>query len=142
MTLDELLTRYKRIAVVGGPVTGKSIITDNVSDRKVFHSDDLPGLLWSERSQELMDLAKEHEAFVVAGIAADRAVKKGLDVDCVVHCTQVHADMYKPGQKTLKKQIDKRARELALKLDVPLIPFEGRKASGLYEDALEAPDGN
>ncbi len=122
MDIDEILKTYKRVAVVGGPVTGKSIVTEKVTDRPVYHSDDYAGTEWSERSQILKDACEPHESFVVAGIAADRAVRKGLEVDAIIHCKTPRA-VYKKGQKTLKKQIDKRVSALKRK-GIPTFDLE------------------
>lgn len=114
MNFQDILKRHKRVAVCGGPVTGKSIVTDNCSDRPVFHSDDLMELGWSEGSQKLKELAEDHESFCVAGVAADRAIRKGLEVDAVIHC-RTPRKTYSKGQAILKAQIDKRVRALKRK---------------------------
>lgn len=115
MDIDEILKRYKRVAVIGGPVTGKTIVTGKVNDRPVYHSDTYETAGWSERSQILKDACQPHESFVVAGVAADRAVRKGLEVDAIIHCTDARQPL-KKGQRVLKRQIDKRARELSKKI--------------------------
>ena len=124
---DDLLARYDRIAICGGPVTGKSILTDATTDRPVIHSDDMLGMTWSSHSQAVRDKAAQHERFVVAGVAADRAIRKGLEVDCIVHAVRSHADVYTKGQKVLKKQVDKRTRQVSRERDIPLHVFEGRQ---------------
>ena len=114
MDYRDILKKYRRVAVVGGPVTGKSIVTDSVSDRPIIHSDDIPheDITWSEHSQAVKEACERHETFVVAGIAADRAVRKGLEVDAIIHCTESRA-LYSQGQRTLKKQIDQRVKKLS-----------------------------
>lgn len=119
--IDDLLKRYNRIAVVGGPVTGKSIITEAVTDRPVIHSDDLHDSSWSGKSEDLKKEAEKHDRFVIAGIAADRAVRKGLEVDVLVHCTRPRR-AYKTGQRVLKDQIDRRVRELEA-TGIPRVEF-------------------
>jgi len=115
MMIDEILRRYPRVAVTGGPVTGKSIVTDAVTDRPVIHSDNIAHgdthTAWSRHSADVKHEAEQHQRFVVAGIAADRAVRKGLEVDAIIHARRPR-DRYTRGQRTLKKQIDKRVREL------------------------------
>ena len=115
MKLEDVLKKYKRVAVVGGPVTGKSIVTEQVSDRPTFHSDDFnrDALGWSGQSEALKEAAASSETFIVAGCAADRAVRKGLEVDAIIHCTEFQNHLPTDGQATLKRQIDKRTRELA-----------------------------
>lgn len=115
----------KRIAIVGGPVTGKSLLTDQVTDRPVIHSDDIPhdGISWSEHSERVKQEAEKHESFVVAGVAADRAVRKGLEVDLIVHCTEPRV-RYSAGQRTLKRQIDARVQGLK-RAGIPVVEFRG-----------------
>ena len=113
MNWEDVLRQHKRIAVVGGPVTGKSMLTDEVTDRPVIHSDEIPheNISWSEHSHRVKEKAEKEESFVVAGVAADRAVRKGLQVDAIVHCTEPRTK-YKSGQRILKQQIDRRVHEL------------------------------
>ena len=118
MKYQDVLKKYKRVAVIGGPITGKSIVTDHTTDRPVIHSDDYSGRPWSEHSTVVKDACSGLDSFVVAGIAADRAVRKGLEVDAVIHCKHQRASYPKKGQAILKKQIDRRARRLAHKYPV------------------------
>lgn len=113
--IKRVLRDHKRIAVTGGPDTGKSIVTDYVTDRPVYHSDDYTDENWHTKPETLIREAYSADSpsgYVVAGVTADRAVRKGLQVDAIIHCddTKVHSD--KRGRHTLKKQIDKRVRTL------------------------------
>lgn len=113
MKYQDILKKYKRVAVIGGPITGKSIVTDNTTDRPVIHSDQYSGRAWSEHSTAVKDACSGLDTFVVAGIAADRAIRKGLEVDAIIHCKRQRASYPKKGQATLKKQIDRRAKQLS-----------------------------
>ena len=115
--IQDILRTHKRVAVTGGPDTGKSIVTDWVDDRPVYHSDDYTNDDWSTKPDALIKDAYQHDSpqgYVVAGITADRAVRKGLQVDAIIHCETTLND--KPGKakgrNALKKQIDKRVRTL------------------------------
>ena len=123
--LQGVIQRHQRVAVVGGPVTGKSVLTDYAlsTGKKVIHSDDFKfatnNTPWSKQSNIVKDACCATDSFVVAGIVADRAVRKGLEVDCIVLSTDPRQKL-KPGQKTLKKQIESRAYKLALDKGIPL----------------------
>lgn len=123
--LRDVITRHNRVAVVGGPVTGKSVLTDYAHSvgKTVFHSDDFQfthqGVPWSEQSERLRDAVIGRDRFVVAGIVADRAVRKGLEVDAIVLSEDSRKGLSK-GQRTLKKQIEKRARQIADDKGIPL----------------------
>ena len=115
--LEKFLSQHKRVAILGGPVTGKSIVTDHAGPREVVHSDDFQftknGVDWSEQSEILRDYCAGKDDFVVAGIVADRAVRKGLEVDAIIHCDEFMDHLPSNGQKVLKKQIDSRVKKLA-----------------------------
>jgi len=116
MDWGDILSRYDRIAVTGGPVTGKSRYTDQTHDRPVIHSDEVPYTYdepgeWSNHSARVKHQAEQYDRFVVAGIAADRAIRKGLEVDVVIHC-RLPQKTLTARQMGLKRQIDRRVEQL------------------------------
>lgn len=77
--------RGKRIAIAGGPRTGKTTLSQRVTDRPVYHGDDHIALGWSQASDEL---ARQVNASVgpllVEGVQVPRALRKGMAVDVVI----------------------------------------------------------
>ncbi len=113
--IQEILRTHRRVAVTGGPDTGKSIVTDYVTDRPVYHSDAFTDDDWHTKPDALIREAYQNDSpqgYVVAGITADRAVRKGLQVDAIIHCETPRKALNTRGRKTLKTQIDKRVRTL------------------------------
>jgi hypothetical protein len=86
LTLTELLDRYRRIAVTGGPNSGKTTgVAARVTDRTVIHTDDWKHLGYSPEVPFLIiDACKAHSSFLVEGVQAARALRKGLEVDAAV----------------------------------------------------------
>jgi hypothetical protein len=80
----EALEQYSRIAIVGGPKTGKTTLAATVSDRTVLGTDELIGLEWSALSAEVVRRGAELDRFVFEGVRVAHALRKGLTVDVVV----------------------------------------------------------
>lgn len=79
-----LLDQHARIAVCGGPRTGKSTLVSLVTDRHVEGTDDYIGMAWEDVPQSLIEKLSGVERFVVEGVMVPRALRRGLQVDCVV----------------------------------------------------------
>lgn len=85
-TLNDLLSQYDRIAICGGPATGKTTIaTWCTKDRPLLHTDDFMHLEWAEVPQAVIDQCSHHPRFVVEGVQVARALRKGLQVDAVLY---------------------------------------------------------
>jgi hypothetical protein len=136
VTLEELFRDYPRIVVTGGPITGKSIITDSApASHKVFHSDDIVSIededqRMREKARTLLKLVDGQDKYIVAGVAAHAALKYGLPADCIVLCEKFHGkpgkEIQLPGQRALSKGAANRSRQEAKARRIPLIPFRGR----------------
>jgi hypothetical protein len=83
----EALANFGRIAITGGPRTGKSTLVQRVdpTTRPVLHGDDYIHLGWSESSQALCDAANAiYGPVVIEGVQVPRALRKGMRVDVVI----------------------------------------------------------
>lgn len=92
---QDVLRKYKRIAIVGGPTRGKTTLSTLALGRKVIHADDFiekdapdPKEAWSRQSARLRDAMNAETDFVAEGVAVARALRKGADVDCVVYLVE------------------------------------------------------
>ncbi len=133
MTLDELFRDYRKIVVTGGPITGKSIITDAApASHPVYHSDNIvqvddPEDLMREKARTLQKQVQAEPRYVVAGVAAHVALKYGLPADCIVVCSKFHGkEAQKPGQLRLSKQAENRSALESKTRGIPIIPFRGK----------------
>lgn len=89
MNFLDLLAQHSRIAVVGAPRTGKTSCTRQVSDRPVIHTDDWMDWPWEEVPGLVAAACNGHESFVVEGVRAPDALRKGgLKVDAVVYLSR------------------------------------------------------
>ena len=102
VTIAEILSRYKRVVIAGGPKTGKSTLASSVTDRPVFHTDELAGERWEDIPELVKAQVEGKDAFVVEGVQAGRALRKGLEADVVVYLTEPRAPRTK-GQQTMGK---------------------------------------
>lgn len=85
-TLNDLLSRYDRIAICGGPRTGKTTVAEwCTKDRPLLHTDDLMHLPWADVPQAVIDQCSHHPRFVCEGVQTARALRKGLQVDAVLY---------------------------------------------------------
>ncbi len=84
--LRKLMAKHRRIAIVGGPKSGKTAVAMFVNDRKVVHTDDFKDTHgWSEASEYIVNTLNEsEEPFVVEGVRVAHALRKGLEVDAVL----------------------------------------------------------
>lgn len=102
ITLAEILAKYKRVVIAGGPKTGKTTLTAGVTDREVFHTDDFNKAPWTEIPRLVIDQVKDVPAYVLEGVQAGRALWKGLEPDVVVYLVDPRAPRTK-GQQALGK---------------------------------------
>lgn len=93
MTFTDLLKKYRRIAIVGGPKTGKTThYAAMVTDRPVVHTDDWLHLPYEVVPDFVMAKVRPLDSFVVEGAAQmARALRKGLEVDAVFLTTKPKA---------------------------------------------------
>jgi len=101
-----MLQKYDRVAIVGGPQVGKTTISRRIKDRPVLHSDDFKHLDWSAASQEMAERANAVKGKVaVEGVAAARAIRKGMRVDAILVLQEPVVKQLKPGQATMTKGV-------------------------------------
>lgn len=86
---DEVLNTYARIAIAGGPKTGKTTLSKRVEDRPVYHTDDYRHMEWSEASFFVCELINQKRGpLIVEGVRVPHALRKGMIVDCVIWLDQ------------------------------------------------------
>lgn len=100
-----VLAKYKRIAIAGGPRTGKTTLSDRAVGRvEVFHGDDYISDDWSANSAEIVRLCTPLPSFVVEGVQVPRALRKGLIVDAVIWLDRPQVPLTK-AQQTMAKGV-------------------------------------
>lgn len=97
-----VLRRHKRIAIVGGPQGGKTTLARTVDDRPIHHNDTAKHLPWEDQPGHWIKQAEGQESFIIEGVHAIRAVRKGLPVDAIVHLNRPHKPR-NPGQESMSK---------------------------------------
>lgn len=104
VTLEEVLARHKRVVIAGGPKTGKTTLARAVTDRPVYHTDDYSYLPWAEIPKLVNEELAGKKAYVLEGVQAGRALRKGLKPDVVVYLTEPRAPRSK-GQMSMGKAV-------------------------------------
>jgi hypothetical protein len=99
--LAAILKQHKRVAIVGGPRTGKSTLANSVKGVPVVRTDDSKHLPWAEQPHAIIERTPEGPV-VVEGVQTARALRKGLSVDAIVVLETPHTPLT-PGQKTMAK---------------------------------------
>lgn len=80
-----MLAQYERIAIAGGPHTGKTTLAASGDGRPVIHTDDLIGVVdWAVTPAAVIELCGRQARWILEGVQVPRALRKGLPVDCVV----------------------------------------------------------
>ena len=101
----ELLGEHGRIAIAGGPKVGKTRICRRcVDDRPVFGTDTYKGLPWEDQPASILGMCEGVPRFVVEGVQTARALRKGLQVDCIVYLTKPWIERL-PGQERMAKGV-------------------------------------
>lgn len=103
-TLDKLRA-YARIGVIGPPKAGKTTLSATLGDAldlPIIHSDDWQHLPWSDQSAALAAHCASPDRYLVEGVAVARALRKGLQVDCLIYL-QTPLIPLTPGQASLGK---------------------------------------
>ncbi len=82
--LAELLSKHSRVAIAGGPRTGKTTLSARITDRPVSHTDDFMKEPWERVPHLVIAMLRDLPAFVVEGVQVPRTLRKGLEVDAVI----------------------------------------------------------
>lgn len=83
--LGRSLTIHPRIAIAGGPLTGKSLVADQIGYVWAqIKTDDFMHLTWSLQPFAIISECERHERFCLSGVNTGRALRKGLIVDAAV----------------------------------------------------------
>ena len=99
-----VLGSYARVAIVGGPRTGKTTLSLEVTDRPVFHTDDTKGLPWSDQPAIWLERVGTEPRFLIEGVQVARCLRKGLQVDAIVYLSVPYRALT-PGQEALHKGV-------------------------------------
>lgn len=85
--LAELMSKHARIAITGGPRTGKTTLAARIDDRLMVSTDGdaYRALPYVEVPAAVIETLKGMPRFVVEGHHVARALRKGLAVDCVIY---------------------------------------------------------
>lgn len=103
----DILSTYKRVAIVGGPNSGKTTLSRLVRDRPVVHTDGFRHYSWAAVPEEVIKFVNQHantKGFVLEGVQAARVLRKGLKVDAVVVLVEPLEENTK-GQTAMSKAV-------------------------------------
>ncbi len=98
------LLEFPRIAIAGGPRTGKTTLSRIVVDRPVEHTDDYMQYAWEDVPPLVIHKLANVPRFVVEGVQVPRCLRKGLRVDAVVWLDQPLVPLSE-GQRTMMKGV-------------------------------------
>lgn len=117
----DVLAKHARVAIVGGPKTGKSNLANMVTDRPVIHTDDYRNMPWEAVPHAVIGAASG-DRFVVEGVQAARALRKGLQVDAVVRLDKPHVPLSR-GQSSMTLAVETVMRDWQEKAkpEIPII---------------------
>ena len=108
--LRGLLVSHDRVAIVGGPRTGKTWLSASIHDREVIHTDKLIHLPWGEVPVTLIATCRKLPRFLIEGVQVARALRAGLVVDAVLYLDLPMVEQSK-GQASMGKSVDTIFRE-------------------------------
>jgi len=102
--LATALQAHGRIAIVGGPRSGKTTLAQLVIDRPVIHTDMFRHLPWGDVPGTIIRACAVQPRFVVEGVQIARALRAGLQVDAIIYLDDPKAELTK-GQMAMQKAI-------------------------------------
>ena len=117
--------RRMRVAVVGGPRTGKTTAARALADAHALplrHADDLIPLGWSRASEQLAHEIRLSDGGIFEGVAIARALRKlleldpGQPLDAVVRLREPYAELT-PGQAAMSAGHDRVLEEILPELE-------------------------
>lgn len=79
--LAGLLAKYDRIAIAGGPRTGKTTLSLAAQDRRIVHTDDYMHLAWLDAPEAISRECLLHPRFLVEGVQVARCLRGSRDGD-------------------------------------------------------------
>ena len=97
-TVPVIIERYDRVALVGGPNSGKTTATQSVRGRPVIHATKFHGMGWKNQPGLIRAEVKNQSRFVVEGVQVARALRKGLKVDAAIWMNPI------PGRQSRKQE--------------------------------------
>ena len=122
--LNQILAKHKRVAIVGGPKTGKTTLSRKLQGVEILHTDDLMHLNWEHQPEAISERLRGKSTFVVEGVQTARALRKGLEVDAVIFLDEPHQELIR-GQLTMLKGVQKVFKEWQEKHpDVPVFSIK------------------
>ena len=80
--LVSIVSKAQRVAIVGGPKTGKTTLS--CYRQGVIHTDDFIPMGWEASADRAFEIAADRESFVIEGVRAEGALRRGLEVDAVI----------------------------------------------------------
>lgn len=98
----QVLAKYDKIAIAGGPKSGKTTMAATAGDdRPVVHTDSYRDS-WDDAPRQAMEELEKHDRWIIEGIQVGRCLRKGLVPDIVIWCEIAHKP-HTPGQKTMAR---------------------------------------
>lgn len=96
------LRAHDRIAVAGGPLSGKSLITDTLMEWPFIRTDDYKHLAWDQQVLAVTLACKPLPRFILSGVRTGSVLLAGLEVDIAAWLdTPIHR-LSRP-QETMRK---------------------------------------
>lgn len=118
--LKTIIKTHKRIAIVGGPLSGKTTLANYISDRMIIHGDDFMYMDWSKQSAYMVEITRPLNKFIIEGVQIPRALRKGMVVDVVIYLNHSFGTLNNK-QQSMKKGMDKIFNEWKVKnKDIPI----------------------
>jgi len=94
-----------RIALVGGPKTGKTTLAKLIAHPNTYHTDELKHLPWHSQATAWLEELSNVDSFLVEGVTVARMLRKGLEVDVVVYLQEAKVQRTAK-QEALAKGVD------------------------------------
>lgn len=79
-TWEVIRAQHRRIAIAGGPNTGKSTLANIATRHEVIHTDDFMHLEWTDVPWVLLGRIFKREDFIIEGVQVGRVLRKAQEL--------------------------------------------------------------
>jgi hypothetical protein len=97
-----IISQHRKVALTGGPKTGKTTLSQQCVDRHVYRTDDWQVIEWAHVPDAIIDQLESIDSWILEGVQVPRCLRKGLKPNVVIWLDKPHVAL-SSGQRSMAK---------------------------------------